>query len=203
MMELLTQGKLDFLDYLTKNELLALNTGGTYVGSGGFGWTNDLPRPGFDGYITTMDLWGFVDSQETVRINPDHYGEFILPYHKRIAERFGINCYGCCEPYDPRWKYVKQLPRLRRVSCSPWADWSTIPEFLGKDYLASVKPMPTPLAFHEADWHAVRRDCQKAVEQTKGGIVEFIMKDNNTRGGNPYNATHWVEVMREEIDKVY
>jgi hypothetical protein len=49
----------------------------------------------------------------------------------------------------------------------------------------------------------VRADCRKAVEQTKGGICEFIMKDNHTLGGNPRNAVRWVEIMREEIDRVY
>jgi hypothetical protein len=203
MMNLLCEGKLTMLDFLERNELLALNTGATYVGSGGFGFTECLPRPGFDGYVTTADMWGFVDSQETARINPDHYGEFILPYHKRVAERFGLNCYGCCEPYDPRWNYVKELPRLRRVSVSPWADWSTVPENLGTSYIASVKPIPTPLAMEVMNEDEVRADCRRAVEQTRGGICEFIMKDNNTLGHNPRNAARWVELMREEIDRVY
>jgi len=28
------------------------------------------------------------------------------------------------------------------------------------------------------------------------------MKDNNTLGNNPRNATWWVEIMREEIDRM-
>jgi hypothetical protein len=206
MMNLLCEGQLKFLDYLERNELLALNTGGTYVGSGGFGWTEELPQPGFNGYITTKDMWGFVDAQETVRVNPDMYGEFILPYHIKIAERFGLNCYGCCEPYDPRWKYVKQIPHLRRVSCNPWTNWATIPDYLGKNYIASIKPMPTPLAMDPWDEEAARKDCRRAVEQSKGGICEFIMKDNNTLGGPKVavqHATRWVQIMREEIDRVY
>jgi hypothetical protein len=203
MMNLLCEGKLKMLDFLEKNGLLALNTEGTYVGSGGFGFTEQLPRPEFDGRVTTMDMWGFVDSQETVSIGPDKYAEFILPYHKRIAERFGLNCYGCCEGYNTRWQYVKQLPRLRRVSCSPWADWSTVPEYLGTGYIASVKPSPTPLSMPNMNEAVVREDCRRAVTQTKGGICEFIMKDNHTLGRNPRNATRWVEIMREEIDRAY
>lgn len=203
VLDLLCEGKLRMLDYLEENHLLAQNTEGTYVGSGGFGFTKNIPAIGSEGEVTTHDMWGFCDSQETVSINPDLYGEFILPRHKRILERFALNCYGCCEPYNPRWKYVKQLPNLRRVSVSPWADWSTVPELLGKDYIASVKPMPTPLASFHMNEEVVRRDCRKAVEQTKGGICEFIMKDNNTLGNNPHNAIRWVEIMREEIERVY
>lgn len=203
VLDLLCEGKLRMLDYLEENHLLAQNTEGTYVGSGGFGFTKNIPAIGSERAVTTHDMWGFCDSQETVSINPDLYGEFILPRHKRILERFALNCYGCCEPYNPRWKYVKQLPNLRRVSVSPWADWSTVPELLGKDYIASVKPMPTPLASFHMNEEVVRRDCRKAVEQTKGGICEFIMKDNNTLGNNPHNAIRWVEIMREEIERVY
>jgi hypothetical protein len=203
VMNLLCEGKLRMLDSLEQNGLLALNTEGTYVGSGGFGFTEELPRSDFDGHVTALDMWGFVDSQETVSVGPERYAEFILPYHKRIAERFGLNCYGCCEPYDPRWEYVKTLPRLRRVSVSPWANWSTVPENLGSNYIASVKPSPTPLAVPQMNEDIVRRDCRNAVTQTKGGICEFIMKDNHTLGGNPRNATRWVEIMREEIGRVY
>jgi hypothetical protein len=78
-----------------------------------------------------------------------------------------------------------------------------VPEFLGHDYIASVKPAPFPLAQPEMDEAVVRRDARRAVEQTKGGICEFIMKDNHTLGNNPRNATRWVEIMREEIDGVY
>ena len=203
MMNLLCEGKLKMLDFLERNELLTLNTGGTYVGSGGFGYTSELPHPGYDGYVTTMNMWGFVDSQETVSINPDHYGEFILPYHKRIANRFGLNCYGCCEPYDQRWNYVKELPRLRRISVSPWSNFSKVPENFGTNYIASIKLMPSLLAMKEMNEDLVRQDCRKAVEETNGGICEFIMKDNNTLGHNPRNATRWVEIMREEIEKLY
>lgn len=200
-MELLCNGVLDRLDFLETQGLLSDNTGATYVGSGGFGYTHELhPRKE---RVRTMDMWGFVESQETTAINPELYGEFIYPYHRRVAERFGLNCYGCCEPFDPRWRYVKELPRLRRVSVSPFSNWTCVPELLGKNYIASVKPIPTPLSLPDMNEESVRADCRRAVEATKGGICEFIMKDNHTLGGNPRNATRWVEIMREEIDRGY
>jgi hypothetical protein len=55
----------------------------------------------------------------------------------------------------------------------------------------------------QLDEDVVRRDCRRAAEQTKGGICEFIMKDNHTLGNNPKNAPRWVEIMRQEIDRVY
>lgn len=204
MMDLLCKGVLGRLDFLESNGLLPLNTGGTYVASGGFGYTDELPAQGFNpNQVRTMDMWGFVESQETSAIDPDMYGEFILPYHKKIAERFGLNCYGCCEAVNSRWQYVKQLPRLRRVSVSPWATWEEIPELLGKNYIASIKPSPSHLAMPQMNETVVRQDIQRALKATQGCVTEIIMKDNHTLGKNPYNATRWVEIMREELEKAY
>lgn len=198
-MNLLCEGVLKRLDMLESNHLLSANTDGTYVGSGGFGYTEQLPKPDVNSAVRTMDMWGFVESQETTAINPEQYGEFIFPYHKRIAERFGLNCYGCCEPYNPRWKYVKQLPRLRKVSCSPWSDWDKIRDELGKNYIASVKLSPTPLSMYPMNEENVRKEIRNALRNTEGCIPEFIMKDNHTLGGNSFNAVRWVEIIREEI----
>lgn len=200
LMSLLCDGYLNRLDFLQQNGYLASNLNGTYVGSGGFGFTKQLPQPGADlKCVTTMDMWGLVESQETTAVSPDMYGEFIFPYHKKIAERFGLNYYGCCEPFNPRWRYVKQLPRLRRVSVSPWADLDTLPELLGKNYVASVKPSPTPLAQSVMDEDVVRRDIRRSLQAKDSCIVEVIMKDNHTLGNNPRNAARWVEIAREEI----
>lgn len=204
MMNLLCEGKLAMLAFLEQNGLLPDNTGATYVGSGGFGFTDELPQPGFNPkHVRTMDMWGFCESQEMVSCSPDMYAEYVFPYHKRILERFGLNCFGCCEGYDNRWHIVKQLPRLRRVSVSAWSDWRTVPEMLGKAYIASIKPSPVYLANPSMNEALVRADARRGVEQTKGGICEFIMKDNHTLGGNPRNAVRWVEIMREEIARVY
>lgn len=200
MMEFLCSGLLSRLEGLQEKNLLPLNTGNTYIGSGGFGFTKELPAE--RDHVTMRDIWGFVESQETTAISPDLYGEFIFPYHKKIAERFGLMCYGCCEPFDPRWKYVKQLPRLRRVSCSPWADWEKIPELLGTRYVASVKPNPNVLAFPVMEEDAARRDVRHALRATKGCIPEIIMKDNNTLGRAPGNAARWVQIVREEIGRL-
>ncbi len=187
------------LDFLESNGLLSLNTGGSYVGSGGFGWTTQLPRPDYaPSCIKTLDMWGFSESQETLGIDPEAYGEFIFPYEKTILERFGMNCYGCCEPIDPRWHYVKQFPRLRRVSVSPWANIPKMAEFLQNKYIMSIKPIPTPLSMSSIDENAIRRELRKSLQLTRDCHVEVIMKDNHTLGKNPMNAVNWCRIAKEE-----
>lgn len=200
MMDLLCQGVLDKLDSLEAQGLLFQNIGNQYVGSGGFGFTDHI-KP-VSGKVTPMDMWGFVESQETVSVSPEMYAEFVFPYHKRIADRFAMNCCGCCEPYDLRWKYMKELPRLRRISCSPWSKRDTMAENLGKNYIASIKLNPAPLALANIDEATVRAELRDALENSVDCIPEVIMKDCHTIGKNPNNAVRWVEIAREEIDRV-
>ena len=44
LLSVISKGHLNKLDYLEQNNLLSLNNDGTYVGSGGFGYTDDLPK---------------------------------------------------------------------------------------------------------------------------------------------------------------
>jgi hypothetical protein len=199
MMAFLRDSKLHMLDFLEKNNLLADNTGGTYVGSGGFGWTNQLPQPVFNpAHVRTKDMWGFAESQETVGISPEMFEEFIFPYQLPIMERFGLNCYGCCEPLDIRWHVVQKFPRLRRVSTSPWANREKMAEFLGNNYVMSLKPSPTPLAMPTIDEAVIRAEIRKDLYTTRNCNVELIMKDNHTLGNNPMNAVRWCRIAKEE-----
>jgi hypothetical protein len=203
MMDFLSTSVHRRLDFLEENGLLALNTEGSYVGSGGFGWTGQLPQPDFDPQrIRTSDMWGFAESQETVGIDPEAFGEFIFPYQKTILERFGLNCYGCCEPIDPRWHIVKEIPRLRRVSVSPWASIPKMAEFLEDRYLFSMKPSPTPLSFATIEEESVRKKLREALKMTRDCNVEVIMKDNHTLGKNPMNAVNWCRIAMEEAKNI-
>jgi hypothetical protein len=204
LMAFLSDGTLRKLSFLESEGVLAGNHDGMYVGSGGFGYTDDLPSAGYDpDHVQLRDMWGFAESQETVGISPEMFAEFVLPFQVPILERFGLNCYGCCEPIDPRWKYVKTIPRLRRVSVSPWADREASARNLGRDYILSLKPSPTPLASPDMNEELVRHELRRDLERVKNCIVEIVMKDNHTLGGNPRNITRWVEIAREEVDRAY
>jgi hypothetical protein len=191
------------LDFLEENGLISLNNDGTYVGTGGFGFTDELPRGNPKGPYTAMDCWGVTESQETVGVSADMYEEFVFPYEKMVTDRFGLNCYGCCEPLEGRWHVVKRHRNLRRVSCSPWADKAKMAELLEDKYILSLKPSPSPLAVPGVDWDVVRKELRESLEKVKGCVVEVIMKDNHTLGKRPENAVEWVRIAREEVDKVF
>jgi len=204
LMAFLRDGHAARLDFLEKNGLLFLNNDGTYVGSGGFGWTHELPQPDFSGHVRPIDMWGFAESQETVGISASMFEEFIFPYQLTLLERFGLNCYGCCEPLDSRWHVVKKFPRLRRVSMSPWANVEVMAERLGNRYIFSWKPHPGVLAADTFDEEFVRQTLRQGLNVLKKNDcrVEIIMKDCHTIRHDPQRVTRWVQIAKEEAEAI-
>jgi hypothetical protein len=202
LMAILRDGTLSTLDYLETNGLLSLNCDGTYVGSGGLGWTDELPDPDFEGHVRPGDMWGFGESQETVGISPAMFDEFIFRYQLPVLERFGLNCYGCCEPLDTRWHVVERIPNLRRVSVSAWADLHKMAAMLGDRYIFSLKPSPTDLAMGTFDEDRIQASLREALRITRDCHVEIIMKDNHTIGNDPTRVCRWVQIARQEAENL-
>lgn len=201
IMAILRDGTISMLDSLEEQGLLSHNCDGTYVGSGGLGWSDELPVPDSNGNVRCANMWGFCESQETVGISPDMFAEFVMPYQKPILERFGLSCYGCCEPLDKRWHVVKEIPNLRRVSVSPWADKEKMAEQLEDKYIYSLKPSPTDLAMPTFDEDRIRAGLREILQMTKNNRLEMIMKDNHTIGNDPQRVIRWVQLAREESER--
>lgn len=202
LMAFLRDGTMARVDFLERSGLLSLNNDGTYVGSGGFGWSRELPASDFAGTVRCKDMWGFCESQETVGVSPRMFAEFIFPYQLPILERFSLNCYGCCEPLDKRWHVIKQIPGLRRVSTSPWSDIKFMAEHLQDNYIISRKPNPSYLAMASLDEDAIRAELREEMDIMRQCRVEFIMKDCHTICNDPSRVTRWVRIAREEAERI-
>ena len=202
LMAFFRDGYMNMLDQLEQKNLLQVNTGNTYIGTGGLGFTSQLPGPDKTP-ATCADMWGNVASQEVSEITPEMFEEFCMPYEIPLMERFGMSTYGCCEPVDRFWDSVKKVRNLRRVSVSAWANVKTMAEMLGKNYVYSYKPSPSPLAVASYSAEEARPFFRDFLQQTKGCHVELIMKDNHTLGGRPENMFEWSKMVREEINKAF
>jgi hypothetical protein len=194
------------LDFLEKNNLLTLNSLGDYVGTGGYGWTKQLPANGFDGmHVRLMDMWGYSESQETTNVSPDFFKEFIFPYQNTILQRFGLNIYGCCEPLDNRWEIIRGIPRLRRVTVSPWSNPEVMAGLLGKDFVYCRKINPAHMASSVMEKDAARLELAGTFGATKRHCcpAEVMLRDVLTLGWNPENAVNWTKIARQEAEKIY
>ena len=194
------------LDFLEEKNLLSLNSLGDFVGTGGYGWTSELPAPGYDGrHVRLMDMWGFAESQETVSVSPEFFREYIFPYQNSILQRFGLNIYGCCEPLDNRWDSISKIPRLRRVTVSPWSDPGIMAEILGKSYVYCRKINPAYMSTPVMDEESARTQLRDTFYATKkhGCPVEIMMRDVLTLSWNPENAISWTKIAREEAHRIY
>jgi hypothetical protein len=199
LMAFLRDGTAHVLDVLEEEGLFTLNQEGDYVGSGAFGWTRQLPAAGFSGKVRCRDLWCLGESQETVGVSPEMFDEFVFSYQEPLLRRFGLVCYGCCEPVHDRWHSLARLPNLRRVSVSPWCDRAAIAKAAGDRVILSVKPNPALLAMDHFDEALIRQDIRDALEKMRGGRLEFVMKDNHTIRNDPERVKRWCRIVREEI----
>lgn len=195
-----------YFRFLEDENLLLPTADGQRLMQATYCYTSELPASadGLGRNLTTKDVWGFMDSQETVSISPAMFGEFIFPYYRQIALQFGLLSYGCCEPVDPIWdKYISTLPNLRKVSISPWCNEEIMGERLqGKRVTFHRKPSPNYLGIGAVlDEDALREHFNKTIRAARGCNLEFSQRDVYTLSGKPENARRYVEILRECIDK--
>ncbi|VBB04962.1 Hypothetical protein LUCI_0168 [Lucifera butyrica] len=203
-MEFLKQGTMKYLDDLEKNNLLMLNNNdflfnsNSPCGSNGLGCTDELPQAGFNpDHVTTGHLWGYFMAQELTNVSPAMVEEFILPYQREVAQKFGLNCYGCCEKLDKKYDIIlKHIPNLREVAVSLVSDLQIAAEKLKDKYVYSWRPHPTSM-ISLYDENYIRGEIARAFEITKDCHVIVCLRDTQTLHGEPYRASRWTEIAME------
>ena len=208
MMKMISDDYLEYFRFLENQNLILPTVNGEGLAQGSMDFTNDLP--GWDEYqkrpFTTKDIWGFMDSQETTGMSPEMFEEFIFPYYKKISDQYGLLSYGCCEAVHPIWENcISKLKNLRKVSISPWCDEEFMGEQLrGKKIIFHRKPSPNFLGVGNVlDEDALRAHFDKTIRAARGCILEFSQRDVYTLSSTPDKVTRYVEILREECDKLY
>jgi len=197
-MDRLVSAYLHRLDQYEALGLLSLNNTNVRVGSGGLGYVDQLPQSDFDREcVRPIDLWGCATAQIFSDVSPRMHEEFALRYEKRWLERFGLNYYGCCEPLHLKVDMLRTIPRLRKISMSPWIDVETAAENVGTDFVFSLKPSPAILATDTWNPQRARDELRQTLERTRGCIVEIIMKDISTVRYEPQRLWEWAQIATE------
>ena len=202
MMDMLANDYIEYFRFRETRGLILPTTRCEGVGNGTFAFTDELPGPDIAARrpLTTHDVWGFLDSQETTGISPDMYAEFIYPYYRRIAEQYGMLSYGCCEAVDPVWdKCLHEIPNLRKVSISPWCNEEMMGERLrGTNIVYHRKPTPNILGTEVVlNEDAVRACVTKTMNAARGCEIEFSQRDVYTVHNDMAKVRRYVELIRE------
>ena len=205
MMDRIAEDTLAYYRMLEEKHLILPTVSGQALGQGTWCYNHELPgeeeakkRP-----LTTKDVWGFMDSQETVGLSPDMYEEFIFPCYQKIASQYGLLSYGCCEPVNPIWdRCISKLPNLRKVSISPWCDEEFMGERLqGGHVIFHRKPSPNYLGVGtELDEDGLRQSLRKTFKAAKGCKLEITQRDVYTINHDISKARRYVDIIKEEIE---
>jgi len=197
----LTDAYLGMLNQYENKNLLSLNNKNFRIGSGGLGYTDDLPQKDFNPEkVRTYDLWGCGAAQIFSDVSPDMHYEFTLQYEIKWMKKFGLNYYGCCEPLDRKIEMLKKVPRLKKISISPWTDIDKAIEEMKGEFVISWKP--NPAIFTENSWHPehLKMLLTKTIRKFKGCNVEIIMKDISTVKYEPRRLWDWAKIAMEVVE---
>jgi len=150
----------------------------------------------------TIKLWGVGAAQIFAAVSPAMHEEFALRHEARWYEKFGYNFYGCCEPLHNKVDIIKKnIPRLRKISMSPWVDFDKAVENVRDEVVFAWKPNPAVLAAPVWDPEAVRKDMEEKLAKAKSCIVEIHMKDISTVRYQPQRLWEWAQIASEVTEK--
>ena len=196
----MTDGYMAMLDQLEAQGLLCgrqslIHCTGAY--------TEELPAPGHDPERPrTKDLWMFGLAQMFSTVSPLMFKEYEVNYASRICARFGLVYYGCCDPLDGKMNEVRMIPRVRKISMSPWVNEERGAAAVGRDYVYSRKPNPALLAMSDFDPELVRADllATRKVCEKYNCPLELILKDISTVRYQPERLSEWARVAMEVVE---
>ncbi len=175
--------------------VLTLTTGNYRVGSGGLGYTDELPQPDFEpNNVRPLDQWGSAAAETISGASSAMHEEFALHYERRWLERFGLTYYGCCEPLDDKIDLLPSIPKLRKVSVGSRSDVARMAEATQGRYVLSIKP--DPAIFADPRWGParVRAELEGALDAAGECPVEIVMRDIGTVRHEPYRLWAWAEI---------
>ncbi len=141
-------------------------------------------------------------AQEFTAVSPAMHEEFLLQYQLPIMEKFGLTAYGCCEDLTNKIDILRQIPNLRRIAVSPFADAPRCAEQIGTDYVISYRPSPADMVSYGWDTDRIRRILTRDLTACKGTHIDITLKDVETVESDPNRVRNWVQLTREIAEDI-
>jgi hypothetical protein len=195
LMQRVTDGQISIMEQMEEKGLLSASPPAHRVGSGGAGFTDELPRPDADpARIRTIDQWGGATPQIFSDVSPAMHEEFALQYESQWMARSGLNYYGCCEPLHNKMHLLAKAPRIRKISISPWCDVGKAHDNAEERYVFSHKPNPAAMATDTFNAEAAEAEIRQRFTDSGEMPCEIIMKDISTIRGDFTRVQEWCRI---------
>jgi len=158
-------------------------------------YCEDLPDPAPGNEpVQRSVLWNFLEGQEFDCVSPRLTDEFCIQYHKKIAQNYGLTAYGCCENLTQKIDILRQIPNLRIVAVTPWANLRSCAEQIGKEYVLSWRPNPATTLCNGFDKAELMKALKDAKVDAGESHYEINLKDVKTIRRDKVALKSWVDV---------
>jgi len=165
-------------------DLLTLNHDGNQGYCSGSSLVTDETAVPARAKVASTDRYGYLESQESAGISAQMFDEFLMPHFTRLARKFKLLKFGCCEPVHDLMPVLQRLSGLRKVSVTPWCDMRKLTETCPEDVIWCRKPVPLKLcgeAFAPGD---LRAHLQETLDVGQDYFIEFVYRDTNPLTGD-------------------
>ena len=198
LMEKLTQGLISMIHQLNELEAFDIHSNLCHCSQT---FLHDMPKK--DDRGLSGNAWAFGLAQLFTAVSPAITDEFEVAYMKRVFPYFGAIYYGCCDRLDDRMHVIEKLPKIRKLSCSPWSVRENFADSMPSYCVMSNKPNPAFLASGKLDEQLVRDDIRRTIAAAKAHnrSLELILKDISTVSHNPACLWRWQEIAMEELQR--
>ncbi len=155
-----------------------------------------------EGRVTARQMWGRGLAQIFASVSKEMRDEFDITYMQRAMEPFGLVYYGCCEPLHNMIDILEKIPRLRKISITPWADVDAAADAIGGRYVLASKPNPAFALDAANNIEPARRELERILNAVKrnGCSCDIVLKDISSIGGSLQNLMAWEQMAMSLVE---
>jgi hypothetical protein len=152
-------------------------------------------------HVTAKNMWGRGLAQIFASVSKEMRDEFDIQYMKQAMEPFGYVYYGCCEPLHNMIDILSQIPNLRKISITPWANVDIAADTIGSDYVLSSKPNPAFLLDVTSNETTIRNELVRIISAIKRNHCssDIVLKDISSVNRKLDNLVKWERIAMEIV----
>ena len=183
--------------------LISSNNNNSYIGNGGYGYSDELPPPTKSGIGGSLaGNWGVCQDQIFTSVSPRISKEFAFENEVPWADLYPRIYYGCCERLDHKVEELGTFHNLKKVTCSPFTRHQEQMEKMGSRYVVSFKPDSTYLNLNPSvGMPLLRKELENVCEWARryNNSVEIVMKTIITLNHEPERLWRWCDMAAEIV----